>query len=212
MPSNLKRNTRSLFLFGLGLPILVEVIAVFAVIVTDSGASAEGFAGILVVIMLIIAIPITIVGNFLILPRQMTDKSSYIFRSMVLPACFIIAIVIYYTGIWDHTIRPHFPKQVEKIQVAGSGPVGEGKFEFIFVVNGYTRTIEEQAEIENYARQTYTRKTWENSKYVTFDVKYYFVPRELYDPLNDSLSKQGAAAVFHHSGTDKSATIEQIER
>jgi len=172
MSFNLKPNTRSLFLYGLALPILVEVIAVFAVIVTDSGASAEGFAGILVVIMLIIAMPITLVGNFLLLPRKMTDKSSYIIKSMALPACFIVAIVIYYTGIWDHTIRSHFPKPVEKIQVAGSGPVGDGKFEFIFLVNGYTGSIEEQAEIENYARKTYTRKTWENSKYVTFDVKY----------------------------------------
>jgi len=66
MSFNLKPNTRSLFLYGLALPILVEVIAVFAVIVTDSGASAEGFAGILVVIMLIVAMPITLVGNFLL--------------------------------------------------------------------------------------------------------------------------------------------------
>ncbi|MGB5472403.1 MAG: hypothetical protein WBQ78_02865 [Gammaproteobacteria bacterium] len=212
MPSDLTKNRLSRLFFGFALPVLVEVIAAFAVIVPDSGASAEGFAGILVVIMLIVAIPITLVGNLLVLPGHMTDKFSYIFRSMILPSCFLVAILIYYTGMWDHTIRPYFPRQEENIQVAGSGPVGDGTYESIFVVNSYTGSIEEQKEIDNYARKTYTKKTWENSQYVTLDVQYYFVPRELYDPLNDALNRERAVAVFRHIGTDKSPIIEKVER
>lgn len=212
MSSYLTKEIRSRILFGFALPILAEVIVAFAIIITESGASAEGFAGILVVIILIIAIPITLVGNIFIVPRYMTNKLSYIFKGMILPACFIVAIVIYYTGIWDHTIKPYFPKQIEKIVTAGSGPVGDGTYEHILVVNSYTGSNEEHKEIESYAKKKYKEKTWEDSKYVTLTVQYYFVPRELYDPMDDSLNRERAVAVFRHMGTDKSATIERVER
>lgn len=212
MTSNVKKDIRSRLLFGFALPILAEVIAAFTIIITESGASAKGFSGIFVVIMLMLAIPITLVGNIFIVPRYMTDKLSYFFRGMILPASTIVVIVIYYTGIWDYTIKPIFPKQIEKISIAGSGPAGGGTFESIFVVNSYIGSSEEQKEIEEYAQKRYTENTWENSEYVTLTVKYYFVPRELYDPLDDSLSKERAVAVFQHIGTDKSATIERVDR
>lgn len=206
------KKIRSRLLFGFALPILIEIIAALAIVTTESGASAEGFAGILIVIMLIMAIPITLIGNVFIVPRYMTDRLSYIFIGMILPACFVVVIVIYYTGIWDHKIKPYFPRQIDKIVTAGSGPVGDGTFESIFVINGYTGSSEEQKEIESYARKTYTERTWGNSEYVTLNVQYYFVPRELYDPLDDSLNRERAVAVFRHMGTDKTVTIERVER
>jgi hypothetical protein len=212
MTSNVTKDIRSWLLFGFVLPILVEVIAAIVIVLAESGASAEGFAGIVVLIMLIIAIPLTLVGNIVIVPRTMTDKLSYIFRGLILPACFLVSTVIYYTGIWDYTMRTYFPAQVEKIVTAGSGPVGDGTFESIFVVNSYTGSSEEQKEIESYAERTYTERTWGNSDYVTLSVQYYFVPREFYDPLDDSVNRAKAVAVFRHMGTDKSETIERVER
>ncbi len=201
----ISKNTRSWLLFGFAIPILAEFIGAILIVSTDSGASAEGFAGIVILVMLIIAVPITLIGNGIIVSGQLTDKLSYLRRGMILPVLFIAASLVYYTGFWDNVIHPIFPRHVEKIQTAGAHLLDENTYESFFVVNSYTGSSEELKEIENYANKKYAEYTWTSRNHI-----YYFVPHELYDPFDDSLNRERAVAVFRYMSTDETPTIEKI--
>jgi hypothetical protein len=103
------KDTRTWLLFGFVIPILAEVVGAILIVSADSGASAEGFAYVVIIVMLIIALPITLIGNGIIVSRQLTDKWSYLRRGLIFPTLFIGACLIYYTGFWDKAIHPLFP-------------------------------------------------------------------------------------------------------
>jgi len=212
MSSKVTKSIKSWIFFGFAIPILAELLGAILVVNTESGSYAEGFAYIVVLVILIIAIPITLIGNAILVPRHIADKASYLRRGMILPALFIGVILIYYTGIWDKAIYPLFPRHVEKIQTAAGHRLDENTLEDYFVILEYTGSDEEMDEIEDYAMKHFGVMSRECPKCMKMNVHYYFVPQEIYDPIDYSLSRERAVAVFRHLSTDESATIEKIER
>lgn len=136
---------------------------------------------------------------------------AYLRRGMILPALFIVTCLVYYMGFWDHQIRPIFPRDVEKIQTASSGRVSEGSYKAFYIVNSYSGSSEDQAEIENYAKERYDSYVRQNIKHSPYDIVYYFVSRELYDPMDDAVNRAGAVTIFKHSGTNESPTLNQVK-
>lgn len=211
MSSKEIKNTANWITFGFIIPILAELLGAIIIVSTEAGAYAEGFSYIVVIVMLVIAIPLTLFGNIILVPKHIDNKQSYIFKGMILPGIFILAILIYYTGIWDKFIDPLFPSNVEKIQTAGGGRVGDNSLEDFFVVNEYTNSVEDMTKIENYARKHFATMSRECTKCLKMNIHFYFVPKEHYDPINYSLSRKRAVAVFRHLSTDDSSTIVKIE-
>ena len=153
-----------------------------------------------------------LIGNFILVPKHITDKESYLFRGMILPALFIGVTLIYYTGIWDKAIYPLFPRHVDKIQTAAGYRLDDNTWEDFFVINEYTGSDEDANAIEDYAVNQFGVLSRECPECMKMNVSYYFVPRELYDPIDDAASRESAVAVYRHMGTEGSATIEKIER
>lgn len=205
------KSTRNWLFFGFVIPILAELLAAILIVSTESGAYAEGFAYIIVIVMLIIAVPITLIGNSLLVQKHIVDKVSYLRRGMILPALFIGVVLIYYTGMWDKVIYPIFPKQVEKIQPAAGYRLDENTLEDFFVVHEYLGSGEEMNVIKNYAEKTFDRTSRECPDCLKLNIYYYFVPRELYDPIDTAVSKDKAIAVFHYESAQEGATIKQVE-
>ena len=208
-----KTNSVGNWLFlGFVIPILAELLTAILIVTTKSGAYAEGFAYIVVIIILVIALPITLIGNAILVPRHNTENVSYLYRGMILPTLFIAVILIYYTGFWDKVIHPLFPEHVEKIQPAAGYRLDDKTLEDFFVVHEFTGTDEEANEIKSYAMKNFTRLSRECPDCLKMDVYYYFVPHELYDPIDTEVSKEEAIAVFRYLSAEESTTIEQIER
>ena len=212
MTSKKTKSIRSWLLFGFVIPVLSELLAAFLIVNTTSGAYAEGFAYIVVLVILIIAIPISLIGNATLVPRHITDKKSYLSRGMILPALFIGVILIYYTGIWDKTIYPLFPRHIEKIQTAGGNRLDDNTLENYFTLHKYKGSGDEMKIIEDYAMEHFSVLSRECPNCVKMNVLYYFVPRELYDPIDDAVSRERAIAIFRHKSTEGNATIEKVER
>lgn len=209
------KGTLSKFLFGFVIPVLVEVICAILVSMTESGASAEGFAYVVVLVMLMIAIPITLIGNIILVPGHADDNASYLLKGMVLPAIFMAFVLIYHTGIWDKTIRtmrPYLSGHAENIRTAESGPTVGNTYESFFVIETYGGSAEEQHEIDVYAREYFIKMARGNRDYLALNVWFYFVPRGLYDPKNNFINRERAVAVFRHISTDGSTTIEKLEQ
>lgn len=208
----MSKETRNWILIGFCLPVLTEFAGSFLLVMTNSGASAEGFAYILVLVMLIVAVPVTLIGNIFLVPRMVTGTAVYFARGLIIPGCYFMVVLIYWTGLWDNAIEPLLPSQEVKISTASSGPVAENSYESFYVVNSYGGTDEEQAEIEIYAREQFVRQTREDSTYLTANEMFYFVPRELYDPIYDAPNRESAIAVFRHRGSEGGTVLERVER
>ncbi len=211
MNSKETKSIRNWLFFGFVIPILSELLAAILIVSTESGAYAEGFAYIIVIVILIIAIPITLIGNTILVPRHIADEASYLRRGMIFPALFIGTIMIYYTGIWDKVIYPIFPKQVEKIQPAAGYRLDDNTLEDFFVVHEFSGSGEEMNVIKNYAEKNFDRLSRECPDCLIMNIYYYFVPRELYDPINTAVNKGKAIAVFRYESAQESATIKQVE-
>ena len=93
-------HTRDRLIYGYCLPIAVMIIGMLVIANVDSQAKAAEFAGLAVLFMLIIALPITIIANAIILSRQ--SEGRYFKRGMIVPTLVLIAAVIYQTGLWDY--------------------------------------------------------------------------------------------------------------
>jgi hypothetical protein len=200
----------SRLIYGFAVPIVAEVLGALLIMSGDSKAYADGFAGLVVLVMLIIALPATLFANALIVPRHADEVSTYLLRGMILPAFFIAACVIYYSGFWDTKISPYLPRQVEKIQTAGGGRVDENTLESFFVVNDYQDSAEEQDQIEDYARATFARYSRESRDILSYTVNFYFVPKHSYDPLDDAASRERAVAVFRHRGGAETPALDRV--
>ncbi len=205
------KSTRYWLFFGFVIPILALLLASIFIVSTESGAYAEGFAYIIVIVILIIAVPITLIGNTLLVPRHIADKMSYLRRGMIFPALFIGVNLIYYTGMWDKVIYPIFPKHVEKIQPAAGYRLDDNTLEDFFVVHEYSGSGEEMNIIKNYAEKNFDRTSRECPDCLKMNIYYYFVPRERYDPIDTTVSKVKAIAVFRYESTQESAAIIQVE-
>ncbi len=212
MTSEDKMSTGRWIFLGFAIPILAELLGAFLIVTTESGAYAEGFSYIVVLVILIVAIPVTLFGNAFLVPRHIAEKESYLPKSMILPALFFGVVLIYYTGIWDKVIHPLFPRDVAKIQTASGHRVGENTWEAFYTVFEYTGSSENINVIQDYAVKAFDRRSRECADCIKMNVYYYFVPHELYDPIDYSVSRENAIAVFRHMSTDVRATIEQVER
>lgn len=131
---------------------------------------------------------------------------------MILPALFIVVTLIYYTGIWDKVIHPLFPRHVDKIQTAAGYRLDDKTLEDFYVINEYTGSDKDVIAIDNYAHKQFSVLSRECPGCMKMNVSYYFVPRELYDPIDNAASKDSAVSVYRHMGTEGSATIERIAR
>lgn len=81
-------------------PVVVLVVGMLLLANVDSVAHAAEFAALGVFFMLLVALPITIVGNFILL-RPNGNTLDHFKRGMILPAFFILCAIIYQTGLWD---------------------------------------------------------------------------------------------------------------
>lgn len=66
------KSLGSWLFIGFAIQILTEILAAILIASTESGAYSEGFAYIIVIVMLIIAIPVTLIGNIILIPRHVT--------------------------------------------------------------------------------------------------------------------------------------------
>jgi hypothetical protein len=210
MTSKVTRSTASWLLLGFAVPVIVEILAAVLIVSTEAGASAEGFSYLIVLVMLIIAIPVTLIGNAVLVPRHPADTQTFLLRSMALPMAFIGAALIYHTGIWDNYIDPLIPSRVEKIQSAGGGRLGGDTFESFYTVHRYKGAEVDASAIENYAEDHFARESRECSLCMKMNMYYYFVPSEVYDPIDRAVSRENAVAVFRYLGTEPGATFERV--
>jgi hypothetical protein len=90
----------SRLLGGVFYPVVVLVVGMLLLANVDSAAHAAEFAALGVFFMLLVALPITIVGNFILL-RPNGNTLDHFKRGMILPAFFILCAIIYQTGLWD---------------------------------------------------------------------------------------------------------------
>lgn len=93
-------KTRDLLIYGFCLPIAVMIGGMLFIANVDSRASAAEFGGLAVFFMLLIALPITVIANAIILSGR--SDGAYFKRGMMVPALVLIAAVIYQTGLWDY--------------------------------------------------------------------------------------------------------------
>lgn len=196
-------DDKNRLIYGFSAPLLVIVGAASLIVMTDSGASAEGFAALGILVMVIVAVPVTVIVNMIIVPVAAPTRSAYLSRSMILPALTIIGMLVYYSGVWDDYIDPLLPRTVEKIRTGGSGRIAEDVYESFYVVTAYEGTAEELEVIDRYMRDYYQRRSWENSGYERLDMTHYFVPESRYDPVYDDVSRKAAVAIYRHrTGAD----------
>ena len=90
----------SKLLGGVIYPVVVLTIGMLLLANVDSAAHAAEFAALGVFFMLLVALPITVIGNFILL-RPIGDTLDHFKRGMILPAFFILCAIIYQTGLWD---------------------------------------------------------------------------------------------------------------
>jgi hypothetical protein len=210
MTSKVTRSTASWLFLGFAVPVIVEILAALLIVSTEAGASAEGFSYLVVLVMLVIAIPVTLIGNAVLVPRRPADTRSFLLRSMALPMVFIGAALIYYTGIWDDFIDPLLPSRVEKVQTAGGGRLGDDTFESFYTVHRYTGSETDFGAIEDYAKNHFARESRECSLCMKMNMYYYYVPKELYDPIDRAVSREKAVAVYRYLGTEADATFQRV--
>ena len=198
-------------IYGFSAPLLILVAMASLIVATDSGAYAEGFAPLVILVMVIVAVPVIVVANMIVVPVAATENSAYFFRGMIFPAIFIAAMLIYYTGFWDKVVEPLLPQHIDKIQTAGGGRVDEDTYEFFYVVYNYEASAEEHLIIDEYMRDTYQRSTGQNSGYAKLNVNHYFVPDGHYDPIDDVVSRAEAIAVYRQEVTADGPSLVRIK-
>lgn len=88
-------------LLALVYPLLIQIAGAYLMMIGDSAASGGPFAGILILVMLMVTAPLTLIVNSITLMPKDQARSWYFKRGMVLPLIFILAYFIYFAGIWD---------------------------------------------------------------------------------------------------------------
>ena len=203
-------HDKNRLIYGFSAPLLILVGVASLIVMTDSGASAEGFAAIIILVMIIVAVPLTVVINVIAVPVAAPKKSDYFWRGMVLPAITIVAMLVYYTGIWDDYIDPLLPSTVDKIRTASSARIADNVYESFYVVTAYEGTSEEHEVIDQYMRDHFQRRLWESSSYGTLDMTHYFVPEGRYDPIDDAVSRKAAIVIYRHALGEEGPKLERI--
>ena len=97
-----------------------------------------------------------------------------------------------------------------EIQTAGGGRLGDDTFESFYTVHRFTGSETEMSAIENYAKDHFARESRECSLCIRMNMYYYFVPNELYDPIDRAVSREKAVAAFRYLGTEADATFERV--
>lgn len=205
------RFLQSKLLLGFVLPLTVEVVGALLICSTDSGANADGFAGIVVLLMLLIALPGTLLGNIVILAPPAAEPARWFRRGMILPVMFLSAVLIYYSGIWDRWIHPLFPRTQENIQTLSSRKVDETTFESFFVVREFSDDSESLTEIEQYATEDFESMIRANPDYLDRNLYFYFVTADAYQGLDDDAIRQRAIVAYRHLASDKTPALERIK-
>lgn len=85
---------------GLVYPIAVLIFGMLLLANVDSSAGAAEFAALGVFFVLLLAIPVTLVGNYLLL-KPSGSALDHFRRGMILPGAFLAWTVVYQTGLWD---------------------------------------------------------------------------------------------------------------
>lgn len=88
-------------LLALVYPLLIQIAGAYLMMIGDSAASGGPFAGILILVMLMVTAPLTLIVNSIVLLSQQQEQHWYFKRGMVLPLVFLVAYFVYFAGIWD---------------------------------------------------------------------------------------------------------------
>lgn len=196
--------------YGFVLPLASEIVGAALIVTTESGADGEGLSWLVVLVMLVLALPLTLFANSFIVPRHAADSMAYFKKGMRAPAIFIVAVLIYHTGIWDKAISPYLPRHVEQIQPAGGGWIDEQTWESFYTLSSYQGTAEEQTDIEEFVRQRVVSTRGRNK--INSEIWMFFVPAELYDPIDNAVSKKHAVAVFRHEILPTNESVERVDQ
>ncbi len=92
---------RDQVIFGLLLPIAIQIACMLVIANMESGASAAEFGGLAVFFMLLASLPVTLVVNLVILLQDSSTPLACFARGMIIPGLVIAAGVIYQSGLWD---------------------------------------------------------------------------------------------------------------
>ena len=205
------KDDKNRLIYGFTAPLLILVGIASLIVMTDSGAVDGGFAPLLILVMTIVAVPVVVVANMIIVPVRSPANAAYFVRGMIFPGIFVAAMLIYSTGTWDEVIEPLLPQRVDKIQTASSSRIGDDVYESFYVVADYSGSAEDLSAIDSYIREYFERRTWEYSGYAELNMSHYFVPTESYDPIDDAISRQRAVAVYRHQVIDGEHELVRIE-
>lgn len=85
---------------GLVYPIAVLIFGMLLLANIESSAGAAEFAALGVFLVLLFAIPVTLIGNYLLL-KPSGSALDHFKRGMILPGVFLAWTVVYQTGLWD---------------------------------------------------------------------------------------------------------------
>ena len=105
MPYTLK-DDKNRFIYGFSAPLLILVGVASLIVMIEPRAAADGFAAIVILVMVIIAVPVIVVANMIVVPVNSPTITPYFVRGMILPGIFIVAMLVYYTGVWDDVTEP----------------------------------------------------------------------------------------------------------
>ena len=94
------KPTHTRLVGGVGLPLAVLAVGMLLLASVDSSAGAAEFAALGVFFVLLAAIPVTVIGNLLLLAPSGTWLDHFK-RGMILPGLFLAWAVLYQTGLWD---------------------------------------------------------------------------------------------------------------
>ena len=88
------KDDRNRLIYGFSAPLLILVGAASLIVMTGSGADGGGFAPIVILVTVVVAIPIIVIVNMIIVPVNAPEPISYFSRGMILPGLCIAAMPV----------------------------------------------------------------------------------------------------------------------
>lgn len=98
-PAVTLEDDRNRLIYGFSAPLLILVGAASLIVMTGPGYDTVGYAPLVLLGMVIVAVPVIVVANMIIVPVAAPTRAPYFVRGMIFPCIFIAAMLIYYTGI-----------------------------------------------------------------------------------------------------------------
>ncbi len=94
-------RTRDKLVFGLLIPVVIQIVGMLLIASVDSRAGAAEFAALGVFFMLLFSLPFVLVLNPLLVFGSAETRQACFLRGMILPTLVFLAAIVYQTGLWD---------------------------------------------------------------------------------------------------------------